>query len=110
MLEDADQIIGYAWIAGDRPDRTDCWLCDGLDIGCAGITKGNPELIDAPGLIPTHRSAKNYQAVLASALTKLEPGFKVSLNSWGDSDGTIMAYLELGFVEHKRTAIMGRTI
>jgi GNAT superfamily N-acetyltransferase len=238
VLEDADQIIGYAWIAGDRPDRTDCWLCiapehrrrghgkmllerilerasqrqagglmaylpgnkpalefanqtgfeikgyfrelrfptetarrsvklpngwkfepyskfldvdryatildasyadlwghglasaevmqamlsrlepqdtflvvdaNGLDVGCAGITKGNPQLIDAPGLIPTHRSAQNYQTVLATVLNKLEPGFEVMLNSWGDSDETISAYLEFGFEETKRTAIAWRT-
>jgi GNAT superfamily N-acetyltransferase len=237
VLEDADQIIGYAWIAGDRPDRTDCWLCvapehqrkghgnrllerilerasqrqasglmaylpgdrpvlefarqtgfeirgyfremrlpattgrksaalpngwrlepysesldveryarildasyadlwghgiaspevmqamlstlepqdtfllvdaNGIDVGCAGITKGNPQSIDAPGLIPTHRSVQNYQAVLASTLNKLEPGFEVMLNSWGDSDETITAYLEFGFLETKRTAIAWR--
>jgi GNAT superfamily N-acetyltransferase len=82
----------------------------GLDIGCAGITRGNPHLIDAPGLISTYRSAKNYQAVLASTLNKLEPGFEVRLNSWGDSDETIAAYLELGFVEHKRTAMAWRAL
>jgi GNAT superfamily N-acetyltransferase len=26
VLEEADQIIGYGWIAGDRPDRNDCWI------------------------------------------------------------------------------------
>jgi GNAT superfamily N-acetyltransferase len=239
VLEEADQIIGYAWIAGDRPDRTDCWLCiapehqrkghgnqllerileralernacglmaylpgdkpalefanqtgfeikgyfrelrlpaetlrkpatlpdgrtlepysesldveryarildasyadlwghgiaspsvmqamlstlepqdtflvvnaNGLDVGCAGLTRGNPQSIDAPGLIPTHRSAQNYQAVLATVLNKLEPGFEVMLNSWGDSDETITAYLELGFMGTERTAIAGRSI
>jgi GNAT superfamily N-acetyltransferase len=80
------------------------------DVGCAGITKGNPQLIDAPGLIPTHRSAQNHQAVLANALNKLEPGFEVILNSWGDSDETIMAYIELGFIESERTAIAARAV
>jgi GNAT superfamily N-acetyltransferase len=239
VLEEADQIIGYAWIAGDRPDRTDCWLCvapehrrkghgnqllerilkralernarglmaylpgdkpalefahqtgfeikgyfrelrlptetlresvmllngwtlepcsesldveryatildasyadlwghgiaspdvmqamlsslelqdtflvvnaNGLDVGCAGLTRGIPQSIDAPGLIPTHRSAQNYRAVLATVLNKLEPGFEVMLNSWGDSDETITAYLELGFTETERAAIAGRPI
>jgi hypothetical protein len=82
----------------------------GLDIGCAGIIRGNPHLIDAPGLISTYRSAKNYQAVLASTLNKLEPGLEVRLNSWGDSDETIAAYLELGFVIHKRTAMAWRAL
>jgi GNAT superfamily N-acetyltransferase len=83
---------------------------NGSDVGCAGITKGNPQSIDAPGLIKTHRSAKNYQAVLATVLNKLELGFEVMLNSWGDSDETITAYPELGFVESERTAIAGRMI
>jgi GNAT superfamily N-acetyltransferase len=83
---------------------------NGLDVGCAGLTKGNPQWIDAPGLIPTHRSAQNYQAVLATVLNKLEPGFEVILNSWGDSDETIAAYTELGFVEHKRTAMAWRAV
>jgi GNAT superfamily N-acetyltransferase len=83
---------------------------NGQDVGCAGITKGNPHSIDAPGLIPTHRSAQNYQAVLASALNKLEPGFEVMLNSWGEGDETIAAYLELGFAPRELTAIVGRTI
>ena len=239
VLEAADQIIGYAWIAGDRPDRTDCWLCvapehrrkghgsqlltrilerasqrqatglmaympgdkpalefanqigfeikgyfrglhlpaktqrklaalpngwklepysesldveryaqildasyanlwghgiaspevmqtmlstlepqdtflvvdaNGLDVGCAGMTRGNPQLIDAPGLIPTQRSAQNYQAVLANVLNKLEPEFEVILNSWGEAEETIAAYLELGFMETERTAIAWRAI
>jgi GNAT superfamily N-acetyltransferase len=80
------------------------------DVGCAGITRGNPQWIDAPGLIPTHRSAQNYQAVLATVLNKLEPEFEVILNSWGDTDETIAAYLELGFVEHKRTAMAWRAV
>jgi GNAT superfamily N-acetyltransferase len=83
---------------------------NGLDVGCAGITRGNPQSIDAPGLIPTYRSAKNYQAVFAMALNKLEPGFEAMLNSWGDSDETIIAYLELGFVEYKRTAMAWRAV
>jgi GNAT superfamily N-acetyltransferase len=83
---------------------------NGQDVGCAGISKRNPQSIDAPGLIPTHRSAQKYQAVLGSALNKLEPGFEVMLNSWGEGDETIAAYLELGFVETERTAIAGRSI
>jgi GNAT superfamily N-acetyltransferase len=83
---------------------------NGLDVGCAGLTKGNPQWIDAPGLLPTHRSAQNYQAVLATVLTKLEPEFEVRLNSWGEGDATITAYLELGFVEHKRTAMAWRAV
>jgi GNAT superfamily N-acetyltransferase len=239
VLEDTDQIIGYAWIGGDRPDRSDCWLCiapehrrkghgkkllerilerasernacglmaylpgekpalefanqtgfeiqgffrelrlpaetgresatlpngwklgpysesldveryatildasyadlwghgltspevmqamlstlepqdtflvldaNGFDVGCAGITKGNPQRIDAPGLIPTHRSTQNYQAVLATVLNKLEPGFEVLLNSWGEGNETIASYLELGFIETERTAIGGRSV
>jgi GNAT superfamily N-acetyltransferase len=80
------------------------------DVGCAGITKGNPQLIDAPGLIPTHRSAQNYQAVLAYVLTKLEPGFEVILNSWGDSDETMATYTELGFIESECTPIAARAV
>ena len=239
VLEAAEQVIGYAWIAGDRPDRTDCWLCiapehrrkghgsqmlkrilerasqrqatglmayfpgdkpalefasrtgfevkgyfrelhlpaktqrkssmlpngwrlepysesrdveryaqildacyadlwghgiaspevmqtmlstlepqdtflvvdaNGLDVGCAGMTRGNPQLIDAPGLIPTQRSAQNYQAVLANVLNKLEPEFEVILNSWGEAAETIAAYLELGFMETERTAIAWRAV
>jgi GNAT superfamily N-acetyltransferase len=83
---------------------------NGLDVGCAGLTRGNPQWIDAPGLLPMHRSAKNYQAVLATVLNKLEPGFEVRLNSWGDSDEAVAAYLELGFIESKRAAIAGRAI
>jgi GNAT superfamily N-acetyltransferase len=83
---------------------------NGLDVGCAGITTGNPQWIDAPGLIPTHRSAQNYQAVLTSALNKLEPGIEAMLNSWGDTDETIAAYLELGFMKTEHTAIVARTI
>ena len=239
VIEAADQIIGYAWIAGDRPDRTDCWLCvapehrrkghggqllkrilerasqrqatglmaylpgkkpalefanrtgfevkgyfrelhlpaktqrksamlpngwrlepysesldvdryaqildasyadlwghgiaspevmqivlstlesqdtflvvdaGGQDVGCAGMTRGNPQRIAAPGLISTQRSSQNYQAVLANALNKLEPEFEVILNSWGESDETIAAYLELGFVVGERTAIASRAV
>jgi Acetyltransferase (GNAT) family len=83
---------------------------NGQDVGCAGISKGNPQWIDAPGLISMHRSAQNYRAVLANTLNKLEPGFEVMLNSWGEGDETIAAYLELGFVETERTAIAGRSI
>jgi GNAT superfamily N-acetyltransferase len=82
----------------------------GFDVGCAGITQGNPQSIDAPGLISMHRSTQNYQAVLATVLNKLEPGFEVRLNSWDDTDETIAAYLELGFLEHERTAIVWRAL
>jgi ribosomal protein S18 acetylase RimI-like enzyme len=82
----------------------------GLDVGCAGITKGTAQLIDAPGMVLAHRSAKNYQAVLAAALTRLEPDSVVMLNSWGDTEETIAAYEQLGFVESKRTAITWRAI
>jgi GNAT superfamily N-acetyltransferase len=26
VLEFADQIVGYGWIGGNRPDRNDCWI------------------------------------------------------------------------------------
>jgi hypothetical protein len=81
-----------------------------LDVGCSGITRETPSLIDAPGLVMAHRSAQNYQAVLAAALTKLEAGSDVLLKSWGDDDGTIAAYSELGFVETKRTAMAWRAV
>jgi GNAT superfamily N-acetyltransferase len=94
-------------------DPKDAFLvtdAEGLDVGCAGITRGSAQMVDAPGLIRMHRSAKKYQAVLASALTKLEPGLEVRLNSWGDSDASIAAYGELGFVESERTALTWRAV
>jgi hypothetical protein len=48
--------------------------------------------------------------MLVSTLNKLELGFEVMLNSWGDSNETIAAYIELGFVEHKRTAMAWRAV
>jgi GNAT superfamily N-acetyltransferase len=83
---------------------------NGSDIGCAGTTPGNPQFIDAPGLISTQRSAQNYQAVLATVLNKLEPEFEVRLNSWGEGHETIAAYLELGFIESECTPIAARTV
>ncbi len=79
----------------------------GLDIGCAGI---NSPSVDAPGLAIGHRAPKNYQAVLAAALKYLEPGFDVTLSSWGDRDDTIAGYNELGFVETQRTPLVWRAI
>ena len=82
----------------------------GLDVGCAGVTRGVSQSIDAPGLIQTHRSPENYQSVLATALNYLELNSDVLLHSWGDQAETVAAYTALGFVETECTAMAWRGI
>ena len=82
----------------------------GSDVGCAGIGRGISQSIDAPGIIKTHRSAKNYQSVLSSALTKLESERDISLSSWGDHEDTLLAYRQLGFTELERTPMAWRAV
>ena len=82
----------------------------GVDVGCAGVTRGAAQVIDAPGLIADYRSPEHYQAVLASALTRLEPDSDVLLHSWGDQETTAAAYVALGFVETECTAMAWRGI
>ncbi len=82
----------------------------GVDVGCAGVTRGDSQSIDAPGLIAGYRSPENYQSVLATALDHLEPDSDVLLHSWGDQEATAAAYIALGFVETECTPMVWRSI
>ena len=82
----------------------------GVDIGCAGVTRGDSQSVDAPGLIADYRSPEHYQAVLASALTRLELDSDVLLHSWGDGEATVAAYVALGFIETECTAMAWRAV
>ena len=82
----------------------------GVNVGCAGVTRGVAQSIDAPGLIAGYRSPEHYQSVLASALIRLEPDSDVLLHSWGDQAATTTAYVALGFVETECTPMAWRGI
>ena len=82
----------------------------GADVGCAGVTRGDSQSVDAPGLLAEHRSPENYQAVLAIALNHLEPDSDVMLHSWGDHAATVTAYIALGFVETECSPMAWRGI
>jgi hypothetical protein len=53
-------------------------------------------LIDGPGVLPEGREPDAYASLLVSACTVLGPG-PADLDSWGDAEGTIEAYEDLGF-------------
>ncbi len=82
----------------------------GADVGCAGVTRGNSQSVDAPGLIAGSRSPEKYQSVLATALNHLELDSDVLLHSWGDQEATVAAYVAFGFVETECTAMAWRGV
>ena len=53
--------------------------------------------IDSPGLLPTFRTADRYARLVRQAASLLAPG-PVTLETWGDTEATLAAYRELGFV------------
>lgn len=53
-------------------------------------------LIDGPGVVPEGRSPDAYASLLVSACTVLGAG-PADLESWGDADGVLEAYEDLGF-------------
>jgi GNAT superfamily N-acetyltransferase len=67
--------------------------------------------IDAPGLVPAHRSSRMYTALVQAALDALgETTQPVMLESWGDAQATIDAYKTLAFEEIERTAIVSKSL
>ncbi len=78
--------------------------------GCVRVFRTTPS-IDAPGLVPAHRSSTTYTAMLQAALEALgETAQPVLLESWGDAPATIDAYKTLGFEEIERTAMVSRMV
>ena len=69
--------------------------------GCvsASLREDGQGRVDAPALIPEHRQPDLYRALILLGLHYLaERGCKeVRLESWGDYDSTIAAYIDLGF-------------
>jgi len=52
--------------------------------------------IDSPGVIPGLRTPDRYARLVRGAATLLPPG-PVGLETWGDGEATIEAYVHLGF-------------
>ncbi len=68
--------------------------------------------IDAPGLVPEHRSERLYVALLLAAcaeLRSLRPR-ALELESWGDADETLAAYQALGFTVARHTTAYERPL
>lgn len=55
--------------------------------------------LGSPGIVPEHRSAELYQALLASGVAYLKARNVVmgTLETWGEDQTTIDAYQQLGF-------------
>jgi len=67
----------------------------GRTIGVCRIGPGS--LIDAPGLVPAHRDAAGYQALLEAALAAVQTP-SVVVESWGDSPERVTLCERLGLV------------
>lgn len=65
-------------------------------------------MVDAPGIVPAHRSPELYGAVLVYCLRRLraimQKSTHISLHSWGDFDSSVANFWRLGF-ENKRHVI-----
>jgi len=71
-----------------------------------------PHLLDGPGVVPEHRRPELYAALANLALEWVLALEKrnVALESWGDSDEVIAAYVALGFVESSRSSYVWRRL
>ena len=57
--------------------------------------------VDAPGIVPAHRSADVYKALLVYCLHRLraimQKSTRIGLHSWGDFDSSVANFWQLGF-------------
>jgi hypothetical protein len=68
----------------------------GAWVGICGVDVDDRS-IDGPGLLPGFRTADRYARLVRGAATLVRNG-PVTLESWGDSEETLVAYRALGFV------------
>jgi mycothiol synthase len=59
--------------------------------------------LDAPGLVPNHRHIGLYRSLVLAgiALLRVRGHTAIVLESWGDNEGVIDAYCELGFTRQR---------
>ncbi|MGZ4333033.1 MAG: hypothetical protein ACXVRJ_02000 [Gaiellaceae bacterium] len=69
-----------------------------VGVPVVGLCRVWPEarLIDGPGVLPEGRSPDTYASLLLHACVVLGEG-PATLESWGDAEGVIEAYEDLGF-------------
>lgn len=71
-------------------------------VGLCTVFPGE-RLVDGPGLVPDARLPENYARLLRGACASLGAG-PVDVDSWGDDDEVIRAYVGLGFAVVEQVA------
>ena len=91
--------------AGDEVDRDS--IVVGLEEGggFVGICRlwVAARLVDGPGLLPSARSPQRKARLLQAACTLLGPG-SAEVDTWGEDDETLAAYVRLGLTVEVREA------
>ncbi|HZC08142.1 MAG TPA: GNAT family N-acetyltransferase [Ktedonobacterales bacterium] len=113
-------VVSEAWVAQslERLRAEDTLLLlfgpAGDVVGVCRVERCSESIpyIDAPGIVPEHRSARLYAALLFAAcvhLRTMRPE-AIVLESWGDTDETLAAYQALGFEVVRHTTAYERPL